>query len=80
MTTAILACAVASAPLFLSSARSAALQQQLLAPPACAEAGWASANARFASKPAVPPQQLATATDAYRQAFAARGAGAAGRC
>ena len=36
VTTAILACAVASAPLFLSSARSAALQQQLA--PQCAEA------------------------------------------
>ncbi|MGY5883791.1 hypothetical protein [Modestobacter lacusdianchii] len=38
ITSAILACAVASAPLFLSSARSAALQQQLA--PQCAEAGW----------------------------------------
>ena len=38
VTTAILACAVASAPLFLSSARSAALQQQLAA--GCAEVGW----------------------------------------
>ncbi|SDF54592.1 FtsX-like permease family protein [Klenkia brasiliensis] len=38
VTTAILACAVASAPLFLSSARSAALQQQLA--PQCAEASW----------------------------------------
>jgi putative ABC transport system permease protein len=38
VTSAILACAVASAPLFLSSARSAALQQQL--GDACAEVGW----------------------------------------
>jgi len=38
VTSAILACAVASAPLFLSSARSAALQQQLA--DQCAEAGW----------------------------------------
>jgi putative ABC transport system permease protein len=38
VTSAILACAVASAPLFLSSARSAALQAQL--GPQCAEAGW----------------------------------------
>jgi putative ABC transport system permease protein len=38
VTSAILACAVASAPLFLSSARSAALQQQLAGQ--CAEAGW----------------------------------------
>ncbi|WP_369140690.1 hypothetical protein [Modestobacter versicolor] len=38
VTSAILACAVASAPLFLSSARSAALQQQLASQ--CAEAGW----------------------------------------
>ncbi|KQS68518.1 FtsX-like permease family protein [Modestobacter sp. Leaf380] len=38
VTTAVLACALASAPLFLSSARSAALQQQLAA--GCAEAGW----------------------------------------
>ena len=37
VTTAILACAVASAPLFLSSARSAALQQQLAG--RCAEVG-----------------------------------------
>lgn len=38
VTTAILACAVASAPLFLSSARSAALQQQLAA--GCPQVGW----------------------------------------
>ena len=38
VTTAILACALASAPLFLSSARSGALQQQLAQQ--CAEAGW----------------------------------------
>ena len=38
VTTAILACAVASAPLFLSAARSAALQEQLA--PQCAEAAW----------------------------------------
>ena len=42
VTSAILACAVASAPLFLSSARSAALQQQLA--PLCAEAGWVQAG------------------------------------
>ncbi|SDX72468.1 putative ABC transport system permease protein [Modestobacter sp. DSM 44400] len=42
VTSAILACAVASAPLFLSSARSAALQQQLA--PQCAEAGWVQAG------------------------------------
>ncbi|MPQ99317.1 FtsX-like permease family protein [Modestobacter sp. I12A-02628] len=38
VTSAILACAAASAPLFLSSARSAALQQQLAQ--GCAEVGW----------------------------------------
>jgi putative ABC transport system permease protein len=38
VTSAILACALASAPLFLSSARSGALQQQLAQD--CAEAGW----------------------------------------
>jgi putative ABC transport system permease protein len=43
VTTAILACAVASAPLFLSSARSAALQQQLA--PQCAEAAWPAVTA-----------------------------------
>jgi putative ABC transport system permease protein len=43
VTAAILACAVASAPLFLSSARSAALQLQLA--DQCAEAGWVQAGA-----------------------------------
>jgi putative ABC transport system permease protein len=43
VTTAILACAVASAPLFLSSARSGALQQQLAE--RCAEAGWGQTGA-----------------------------------
>ncbi|MFQ1003521.1 FtsX-like permease family protein [Modestobacter sp. SSW1-42] len=43
VTSAILACAVASAPLFLSSARSGALQQQLA--PQCAEAGWGQTGA-----------------------------------
>ncbi|PZA19814.1 hypothetical protein, partial [Modestobacter versicolor] len=43
VTSAILACAVASAPLFLSSARSAALQQQL--GDACAEVGWGQIGA-----------------------------------
>jgi putative ABC transport system permease protein len=43
VTTAILACAVASAPLFLSSARSGALQQQLAQQ--CAEAGWGQTGA-----------------------------------
>src|SRR6185312_14191044 len=38
VTSAVLACALASAPLFLSSARSAALQGQLA--PQCAEAAW----------------------------------------
>ena len=39
LTTAVLSCAIASAPLFLSSARSAAVQQQLAQ--RCAEVGWA---------------------------------------
>jgi putative ABC transport system permease protein len=38
VTSTILACAAASGPLFLSSARSAALQQQLAQ--GCAEGGW----------------------------------------
>ncbi|MQA32699.1 FtsX-like permease family protein [Modestobacter roseus] len=46
VTTAILACAVASAPLFLSSARSAALQQQLAQ--RCAEVGWAQTGIGWA--------------------------------
>ncbi|QXG74893.1 hypothetical protein KUM42_13640 [Modestobacter sp. L9-4] len=43
VTSAILACALASAPLFLSSARSGALQQQLAQD--CAEAGWGQTGA-----------------------------------
>jgi putative ABC transport system permease protein len=57
VTSAILACAVASAPLFLSSARSAALQQQLA--PQCVEAGWPTTGATFG----VPPDQ----GDPFRQ-------------
>lgn len=71
VTSAILACAVASAPLFLSSARSAALQEQLA--PQCAEAGRPTVGANFAVVPSTDPDRLATAADAYRQAFAARG-------
>src|SRR3954471_5318811 len=72
VTSAILACAVASAPLFLSSAKSAALQQQL-APPKCAEASWPAIGGNFAMLPGAPPADLATAADAYRGAFAAQG-------
>jgi len=68
VTTAILACAVASAPLFLSSARSAALQQQLA--PQCAEASWPAA-AVVAGAPV--GDAAATVAAAPRRAWAAQG-------
>jgi len=64
VTSAILACAVASAPLFLSSARSAALQEQLA--PQCAEAGWPQTGAATGSPDRVPPEELAAYADRYR--------------
>ncbi|MGY1842381.1 hypothetical protein [Modestobacter sp. SYSU DS0875] len=75
VTTAILACAVASAPLFLSSARSAALQQQLA--PQCAEAGWVQAGVttRQFDQNGVPRGGTASAAvdDALAAAWAAQG-------
>jgi putative ABC transport system permease protein len=65
VTTAILGCAVASAPLFLSSARSAALQQQLA--PQCAEAGWPQTGAVAAFDRPVPAEQV----DSFAAPFAA---------
>src|SRR4051812_4834040 len=74
VTSAILACAVASAPLFLSSARSAALQQQLAAQ--CAEAGWGQTgfgarlldqNGRSTGIPAFGPQDDAALAAAWTQ-------------
>jgi putative ABC transport system permease protein len=72
VTSAILACAVASAPLFLSSARSAALQQQLAGQ--CAEAGWGQAglyatlldqNGRPTGRAAPGPSTDAALADAW---------------
>lgn len=66
VTTTILVLAVASAPLFLSSARSAALQQQLAG--RCAEVGWAqtgiaSALADAQGRPLPPDAAEQPATD-----------------
>ncbi|MEI4273009.1 hypothetical protein TEK04_14875 [Klenkia sp. LSe6-5] len=69
VTTAILACALASAPLFLSSARSAALQQQLA--PQCAEAAWPAIQLQVA--PAVGDRAAELAA-APRQAWSSVGA------
>src|SRR4051794_25440735 len=72
VTSAILACAVASAPLFLSSARSAALQQQLA--PQCAEAAWPQIGtaARFGT-PAPTAAAVHQVSDGYRKAWAGLG-------
>ena len=67
VTTAILACAGASAPLFLSSSRSAALQQELA--PQCAEAGWPSTGALVAPYEGTTPAQLATYADRFPAAW-----------
>jgi putative ABC transport system permease protein len=71
VTSAILACAVASAPLFLSSARSAALQQQLA--PQCAEAAWPQIGGGIASPQPMAPQELRSHADQFREAWADRG-------
>jgi putative ABC transport system permease protein len=71
VTSAVLACAVASAPLFLSSARSAALQQQLA--PQCAEAGWPQTSAALAAPPGTPPAEVASALDGLRAGWATEG-------
>jgi putative ABC transport system permease protein len=63
VTSAILTCAVASAPLFLSSARSAALQQQLA--PQCAEAAWPQIGAFTATAPDEAADDLAQYADRY---------------
>ena len=64
VTSAILACAVASAPLFLSSARSAALQQQRA--PQCADARWPSGGTgvRFGERGTA--DQVADLIEPYR--------------
>ena len=67
VTVGILACALASAPLFLSSARSAALQAQLA--PQCAEAGWRQASATVGFAPGTAPQDVAAAVDVHRQGW-----------
>src|SRR4051794_25420789 len=60
---AILTCAVASAPLFLSPARSAALQQQLA--PQCAEAAWPQIGSFAAASPDTAPAELADYADSF---------------
>ncbi|SCX39010.1 putative ABC transport system permease protein [Klenkia marina] len=80
VTTAILACAVASAPLFLSSARSAALQEQL--GPQCAEAARPAVTAgipapvgdRAAALAAAPAQAWTTLGRASRTVLVVDGA------
>jgi putative ABC transport system permease protein len=71
VTSAVLACAVASAPLFLSSARSAALQQQLA--PQCAEAAWPQTGsvARFGQR--VPAEEVASFVGTYAGGWAQQG-------
>ena len=71
VTTAILACAGASAPLFLSSARSAALQQELA--PQCAEAGWPTTGAFAAPYAGTTPAQLTAYADRFPAAWSAQG-------
>lgn len=71
VTSAVLACAVASAPLFLSSARSAALQQQLAAQ--CAEAGWPQTGAAFGVPPGTPTEEVTAALGGLRAGWASEG-------
>ncbi|GAB3356781.1 hypothetical protein [Modestobacter lapidis] len=71
VTSAVLACAVASAPLFLSSARSAALQQQLAGQ--CAEAGWGRTQGFFAVPPGTPPAEVIAGLDGLRAGWAEQG-------
>lgn len=71
VTTAVLACAVASAPLFLSSARSAALQQQLA--PQCAEAAWPPTYGLYHLPAGAQPERGAADVDAVRQGWLTQG-------
>ena len=71
VTTAILACAVASAPLFLSSARSGALQSELA--PQCAEASWPTIGGLLPVTPGTTPDQAVRPADRYRDAWTAQG-------
>jgi len=71
VTTAVLACAVVSAPLLLSSARSAALQAQLA--PQCAEAAWPATASTLRFPPATTPEVIAADADAYRRSWAELG-------
>ncbi|WP_166518188.1 hypothetical protein, partial [Candidatus Blastococcus massiliensis] len=71
VTTAVLACALASAPLLLSSARSAALQAQLA--PQCAEAAQPATFATLEFEPGTPPEQLVEAADRTRELWTDRG-------
>jgi putative ABC transport system permease protein len=72
VTSAILACAVASAPLFLSSARSAALQQQLA--PQCAEAGWPTTAAMLSFPVGTPAEDVTRSVDLLHAGWAEAGA------
>ncbi|SNS29313.1 putative ABC transport system permease protein [Geodermatophilus pulveris] len=67
VTVAVLACALASAPLFLSSARSAALQAQLA--PQCAEAGWQRTAVTVRLPAGTAPGTVAAAVDAQRSTW-----------
>ncbi|TKJ19030.1 hypothetical protein [Blastococcus sp. CCUG 61487] len=71
VTTAVLACALASAPLLLSSARSAALQAQLA--PQCAEAAQPATAATVRFEPGTAPERLAEQADANRKVWTDRG-------
>lgn len=71
VTTAVLASALASAPLLLSSARSAALQAQLA--PQCAEAAQPATGATLRFEPGTSPERLAEQADATRKIWTDRG-------
>jgi putative ABC transport system permease protein len=71
VTTAILACAVASAPLFLSSARSGSLQSELA--PQCAEASWPTTGAFLNTGPNAGPERLAAMAGKYEAGWTAEG-------
>jgi putative ABC transport system permease protein len=71
VTTAILACAVASAPLFLSSARSGALQSQLA--PQCAEQSWPTTGAGYAFPPGDEAKPFDAIPDRFSQAWSELG-------
>ena len=67
VTSAILACAMASGPLFLSSARSAALQRQLA--PQCAEAAWPQTGAATRFGAPVPAGDVESFMDPFAEAW-----------